>query len=62
MSNNSFTWQMASFILYNAVIEILQNKIQVVYPKDKFGTECFVWGAENSEQSCWKSKFGFGIS
>lgn len=62
MSNNSFTWQMVSFILYNAVIEILQNKIQVVYPKDKFGTECFIWGAENSEQSSWESEFGFGIS
>lgn len=38
MGNNTFAWQMVSFILYRAVIEILQNKIQVVYPKDKFGT------------------------
>lgn len=62
MSNNSFAWQMVSFILYNAVIEILKNKIQVVYPKDKFGTECFIYGAENSEQTFWNSKFGFGIA
>lgn len=62
MSNNSFKWQMVSLILYNAVIEILQNKIKVVYPKDKFGTECFVWGSENGEQSSWASQFGFGIS
>ena len=62
MSNNSFKWQMVSLILYNAVIEILQNKIKVVYPKDKFGTECFIWGSENGEQSSWASQFGFGIS
>ena len=53
---------MVSLILYNAVIEILQNKIKVVYPKDKFGTECFVWGSENGEQSSWESQFYFGIS
>ena len=62
MGSNSFAWQMAGFILYNAVIEILQNKIQVVYPKDKFGMECFIWGAEHCEQNSWRSKFGFGIS
>ncbi len=62
MSNNSFAWQMVSFILYQAVIEILPSKIKVVYPKDKFGTECFVWGSENGEQNSWKSQFDFGIS
>lgn len=62
MNNNSFKWQMVSFLLYNAVIENLQNKINIVYPKDKFGTECFVWGSENGEQSSWASQFGFGIS
>ena len=62
MNNNAFAWQMVSFILYRAVIEILRNRIQVVYPKDKFGTECFIWGAENGDQNSWESKFGFGIS
>lgn len=62
INNNSFKWQMVSFLLYNAVIENLQNKINIVYPKDKFGTECFVWGVENGEQSSWASQFGFGIS
>lgn len=62
MSNTSFVWQMVSFILYNAVIEILQSKINIVYPKDKFGTECFVWGAESGLQNSWESRFGFGIS
>lgn len=62
MGSNSFSWQMISFILYQAVIEILHNKIKIVYPKDKFGTECFVWGAENGEQTTWMSDFCFGIS
>lgn len=62
MSGNSFAWQMVSFILYRSVIEILQNKIKVVYPKDKFGTECFVWGVETGEQTAWESKFRLGIS
>ena len=62
MGSNSFAWQMVCFILYHAVIEILQNKIQVVYPKDQFGTECFVWGVENGEQNPLGSEFGFAIS
>lgn len=62
MRGNTFAWQMVSFVLYQAVIEILQNKIKVVYPKDKFGTECFIWGVEHGEENSWESKFGFGIS
>ena len=62
MGNNAFSWQMVSFILYRAIIEILQNKIQVVYPKYKYGTECFIWGTEHGEKNSWESKFGFGIS
>ena len=62
MGGNAFAWQMVSFILYFAVMVILQNKIQLVYPKDKFGNECFIWGAENGDQSSWESKFIFGIT
>ncbi len=62
MGNLTFTWQMAGFILYRAVIEILQNKIGFVYPKDKFGTECLIWGVEVGDWNLWKYKFMFGIS
>ncbi|MBQ8496263.1 MAG: RNA polymerase sigma factor [Clostridia bacterium] len=62
MNHNAFSWQMVSFILYRAVVENLQNKIEIVYPKDKFGTECFIWGSENDAQNSWRSEFGFGIS
>lgn len=62
MSIQTFQWQMTAFILYRSVIEILQNKIKVVYPKDKYGTECFIWGSEKGKGSYWLSQFGFGIS
>ena len=62
MNGNAFSWQMVSFILYNAIIEIFQNKIQVVYPKDKFGAECFIWGVEKDDKNFRESQFGFGIS
>ena len=62
MPSNAFAWQMVSFILYYAVIIILQNKIRIVYPKDKFGTECFIWGTENGEQNSRESEFCFGVA
>jgi len=62
MDSNTFSWQMVCFILYRAVIETLSNKIQLVYPKDKNGTECFIWGVESGEGTSWGSNFGFGIS
>ncbi len=45
-NHNAYAWQMAAFILYDAVIERLQGKMELVYPEDKFGNECFVWGEE----------------
>ncbi len=62
MNTQSLQWQMTSFILYRAIIDNIQNKIQLTYPKDKFGTECFVWGSEKGKENYWLSQFGFGIS
>lgn len=36
--------------------------MEVVYPRDKFGTDCFLWGVENGDWSSGRSKFGFGVS
>ena len=60
MNRNSFAWQMVSFILFNAVIVELQNRVQIEYPVDKFGTRCFVWGSENKNAK--ELDFFFGIS
>ncbi len=62
MRTQTYRWQMTSFILYRAIIDILQNKTKIVYPKDKFGTECFVWGSEKGNGSYWLSRYGFGVS
>ncbi len=62
MDGNSFAWQMVCFLLYQAIVEDLQSSRNITYPKDKFGAECFVWGAEDCAYSTWKSQFGFGIS
>ncbi len=62
MNDNSFNWQMVSFILYHAVINKLQGRINIRYPKDKFGTECFVWGEEVSGLDSCSSQYSFGIS
>ena len=62
IGSNSLAWQIVGFVLYQAVIDMLQTEIKVIYPKDKFGTECFVWAAEKGEHSDFESQFGFGIS
>ncbi|MBQ3222880.1 MAG: RNA polymerase sigma factor [Clostridia bacterium] len=62
MSGNAFAWQMTCMLLYEAVISILQNRIKIDYPRDKYGTECFIWGAEKGVHSAWASEFAFGIS
>ncbi len=61
MGNQTYLWQTIS-ILLRTVIEILQNKIQITLPKDKYGTECYVWGVEKYHENSWLSQFGFGIS
>lgn len=61
MGNNAFKWQMTGFILYQAIINNLQKRIEITYPVDKFGTECFVWGVEEDNNGSTKSPFRFGI-
>ena len=62
MSRNVYTWQMASFILYHAVIELLQEKCKLTWPKDKFGKDCYIWGTEKANFQAGASAFEFGIS
>jgi len=62
MERGSLRWQIGCILLYQAVVDKLQARVQPVYPVDKFGTECFVWGAESFEEDSWGRGFGFGIS
>lgn len=62
MSRNSFAWQIICIILYYAVADNFTEKMN--FTKDKFGSDCFVWGEENSEHSLLheKSDYFFGIA
>ncbi len=62
MEEQAYRWQMVSFLLYKAIIEIQQNRTQLTFPKDEDGVECFIWGSESTETDVWTSPFGFGIS
>ncbi len=62
MGKQAFNWQMTCIIMYMSAFEILQDKIQLEFPKDKYGTECFVWGHESNEQNAMLSQFSFGVS
>ena len=60
--NQTYQWQMSAFLLYLALMDKLQNRVQIVYPKDKEGAECFVWGKEKSRTNDRLSAFTFGVS
>jgi len=62
MDANSFRWQMTSLLLQMAIIETLQKQIHFVFPVDKFGTECYLWGVEDHELFSEKARFSFGRS
>ncbi len=55
-------WQLVSFILHRGIIDILQNKIKLAYPKDMFGEERFVWAYEKEESNELLSRYGVGLS
>lgn len=62
MGGNSFAWQVVCMALHRAVIELLQGRVKLTYPREQFGIDCFIWAAEQGEHSAWESPFGFGVS
>jgi len=62
MPEGVFAWQMSCMLLYSAIIDKLQNSVQLTYPRDKFGTPLFIWGNEESQGKTWKDDVYFGIS
>ncbi len=59
---NIVAWQTVSMILCQAIVERLQERVQIVYPKDKFGTRCFIWGVEEGESFTPIRPFAAGFS
>lgn len=62
MGENEFAWQMVCILLYGAIIEKLQGRVKLNYPVDRYGTKCFVWGVEKSDNALGDQNFCFGIS
>ncbi len=58
----TFCWQMVSFLLYKAVIQLLQSRVQLPCSENEEGTGLFIWGCELGEAETWTAPFGFGIS
>lgn len=62
MSEGIFAWQMSCMLIYSAIVDRLQNRVQLTYPRDKFGTPLFIWGCEEAAVKTWKDDVYFGIS
>ena len=62
MNENSLAWQLTCRLLYSAVIEKLQSRVQLCYPEERYGSNCFVWGIETDEQDFELKQFNFGVS
>lgn len=62
MGESAFAWQMVCILLYDAIIEKLQNRVKLNYPVDRDGTKCFVWGVEKCEAVLGHPGFCFGVS
>lgn len=62
MPEGVFAWQMSCMLIYSAIIDRLQESVQLTYPRDKFGTPLFIWGNEESPVKTWKDDVYFGVS
>lgn len=62
MDQTAFAWQLTCRLLYSAVIEKLQSRVQLCYPEERYGSNCFVWGIETDDQDWELKQFNFGVS
>lgn len=61
-SSNSEAWLTVCCILYKAIFENLQSKVDIDIPKNKFGDSCIVWAVEKTSDSMKNNGFNFGVS
>lgn len=60
--SNSEAWLTVCCILYKAIFENLQSKVNIELPENKFGENCIVWAVEKSVDSMRNKGFEFGVS
>lgn len=59
---NSQAWLTVCCILYKAIFENLQSKVDIELHENKFGESCIVWAVEKSLDSMRNKGFDFGVS
>ncbi len=60
--SNSEAWLTVCCILYKAIFENLQSKVNIELPENKFGENCIVWAVEKAVDSLRNKGFEFGVS
>ncbi|MBR3755459.1 MAG: sigma-70 family RNA polymerase sigma factor [Clostridia bacterium] len=60
--SNSEAWLTVCCILYKAIFENLQSKVNIELPENKFGESCIVWAVEKPTDSMRNKGFEFGVS
>ena len=59
---NCEAWLTVCCILYKAIFENLQEKVNMELPENKFGENCMIWAVEKSVDSMRNKGFEFGVS
>ena len=61
-NSDNQAWLSVCCVLYKAIFENLQSKVEINIPENKFGESCFVWAVEKNCESMRNKGFGFGVS
>lgn len=61
LSNNE-AWLTVCCVLYKAIFENLQSKVNIELPENKYGESCIVWAVEKTAESMRNKGFEFGVS
>lgn len=61
-NSDNQAWLSVCCVLYKAIFENLQSKVEINIPENKFGESCLVWAVEKNCESMRNKGFEFGIS
>ena len=61
-NSDNQAWLSVCCVLYKAVFENLQSKVEIDIPENKFGENCLMWAVEKEADSVRNKGFDFGVS
>lgn len=61
-NSNNQAWLTVCCVLYKAIFENLQSKVEINIPENKFGENCLIWAVEKDSVSMRNKGFEFGVS